>query len=240
MKNLALLSFLIGSANGSTLPIDRMAEMFEELIPEIRQYQDETENELSRLGPPDPQWIENGLTVAQTITHGGGAEQTHVLGEWEVGGHSAKVVGDRPFETPDGSLRYSVRPHDGPIDYHYYYRMTNVPEGIVLHFFGSKQPNADPRCNDHGGMEVISSTPWEEWSDDTMLLAFVGFRASRDDNRVYCSVYEPAPEGGYYERSYDPEGRPYLAVNEDLRSFSVTLREHAAKKLFDFPNVGAQ
>ena len=239
MKTFSLLAFLVGSAFASDLPIDDMAQMFEELIPEIGQYQEETENELSRLGPPQPDWNKDGLTVAHAITQGGGTVATHVLGEWEVGGHSAKLVGDKPLDAPERFVHYSVRSHDGPIDYHYYYRMTNVPEGIVLHFFGSKQPNADPRCNDQGGMEVIASTPWKEWSDDTMLLAFLGFRASRDDDRVYCSVYEPNAEGGYYERSYNPEGRPYLAVNEDLRTFTVTSREYASRKLFDPHNASA-
>ncbi|WP_421993270.1 hypothetical protein [Qipengyuania sp.] len=240
MKTFSQLAVLVGSAFASNLPIDDIAQMFEELVPEIGQYQEETEIELSRLGPPDPDWTENGLTVAQAITQGGGTVQTHVLGEWEVGGHSAKIVGDKPFDIPEGFVRYSVRPHDGPIDNHYYYRMTNVPEGIVLHFFGSKQPKADPRCNGQGGMEVIASTPWEEWSDDTMLFAFVGIRASRDDDRVYCSVYEPDSDGGYYERSYNPEGRPYLVVNEDLRAFTVTSREHALQELFEHHDVSAE
>lgn len=240
MKTLSLIAILFGSTYAAILPIDDMADMYEELIPEIKQYQEETEKELSRLGPPDPDWTENGLTVAQSISDGGGEASTHVLGEWEVGGHSAKISGDIPFDAPKGFVRYSVRTHDGPIDYHYYYRMTNVPEVIIVHFYGSKQSDADPRCNDQGGMEVLASTPWEEWSDDTTLLAFVGFRATRDDSRIYCSAYEPAPDGGYYERSYDPEGRPYLVVNEDLRTFTVTSRHDALRKLFGLPHISAE
>ena len=240
MKTLSLIAVLLGSTYVANLPIDDMASMYEELFPEIKQYQEETEKELSRLGPPNPSWTDSGLSVAESISHGGGEVSTHVLGEWEVGGHSAKIVGDVPFDPPEGFTRYSVRIHDGPIDYHYYYRMTNVPELIILHFFGSKQSGADSRCNDQGGMEVIASTPWEEWSDDTTLVAFVGFRASRDDTRIYCSVYEPAPDGGYHERSFDPEGRPYLAVNEDLRTFTVTSRQDAIGKLFGYPNVNAE
>ncbi|MEP2736724.1 MAG: hypothetical protein ABJP34_10550 [Erythrobacter sp.] len=240
MKTYSFLALLFGSIYTSTLPIDDMANMYEELFPEIGQYQEEAENELSRLGPPALDWTENGLTVAESIIHGGGKASTHVLGEWEVGGHSANVSGDMPFDSPKGFVRYSVRAHHGPVNYHSYYRMPNVPEGIIIHFFGSKQPNADARCHDQGGMEIIASTPWEEWSDDTMLIAFVGFRASRDDNRVYCSVYEPIAEGRYHERSYDPNGRPYLTVNENLRSFTVTSREEASKKLFDLPQMSAE
>ncbi len=231
-KSIAALTALLSGGAAATLPVDKVMEEYEAAIPEIRTALDAANKEINELGPVDLSWSDQGLAVASAIATGDGTPQTHVLGEWEIGGHSAKVSGDLPFDIPGPMQRYSIIPHEGSSDYHSYYRLHSLTDHIVLHFRGTVTKIGNAECHQTTGIDVLSSTAWEQWSDEIRLSAFSAIRGTRDDQNTYCYVYHPLDDGRFIQTAFSQEGRPYIFINSDPRAFAVTSREEAHWRVF--------
>ena len=229
MMIIAAALAILGIAEPSeTLPIDRSMASFEAADPGLRQALSRIEEEVRRLGPPEPDWAASGISaaaaIAATVDIG-----DPVLGEWEEGGHGVVIPADSPLNAPGGWQRYAVRGYDGPIDYHIYHR---VMPGIVIHTFGAATRIANADCKRNPGMELIARDAWQSWPTETTLVVFAAVRALRDDPRIYCTMYRPTSDGRLGQVSYTVEGRPYLVVNEDPQAFTVTARAVATTRIF--------
>ncbi len=236
MKPLLLLSSLAltmqSDVPADELPIDAVMERFEEEIAGLKDVMAEVEGEISQLGPVDPEWANSTLSASAAIVDAEGDWKTDVLAEFEIGGHSVTSVGDFPLVPPNSMHRYSVVPHNGPIAHHSYYRVAEVDEDIVFHYFGSVRKTKLGECSRSNGFEIMSSIPWQDWSEETQLIVFGGAQASRDDPKIYCMAYRPLGNGRYGQLSYTPEGRPYILVNTDPRPFVIAARAEATARIF--------
>lgn len=228
---LAAAVFAIIQATGPSevLPIDaRMAE-YEAAMPELERIEALTEAEIGSLGPMESGWATSGISGAAAIDARRGNVAEHVLGEWERGGHGVVTSGDRPLRVPQDLHRYTVREYDGSIDYHAYHRLS---PGVVIHTFGSVIRIGNAGCQQYQGIELISREAWRNWSPRTALSAFGTARATRDDARTYCTIFRPVDNGRFLQLAYTPEGRPYIALNEDGQAFVVTSHAEAAARIF--------
>jgi hypothetical protein len=231
----AALTILAIADPTETLPIDRSMASFEAAIPELRQILSRAEEEVWRLGPPEPDWATSGVSAAVALAANDN-DVDHVLGEWEEGGHGVVDPGDRPLSVPPGWHRYAVRRYDGPVDYHYYHRLT---PGIVVHTFGAVTRIGNAECHRNPGIELIARHAWQSWPNETTLVVFGTVRALRDDTRTYCMMYRPAPDGRLGEVAYTVDGQPYLTVNENPQAFTVTERAAATTRIFSEGNPPA-
>ena len=225
---IALLALVAIADPAETLPIDRSMAAFEAADPELRQFLARAGEQIWRLGPREPDWATTGLAAATALAATGN-EADHVLGEWKEGGHGVAIPSDRPLTVPPGWQPYSVRGHDGPVDYHYYHRL--MP-GIVVHRFAATTRIGNADCYREAGMEVIARQPWQSWSEDRALVVFATLRAFRDDVRTYCTMYRPTPDGRFGQLSYTIDGQPYVLANEDPQAFTVTGRAEATTRIF--------
>ena len=175
-----------------------MMARFEAAVPELRAIQARAEEDIGRLGPPEPSWATTGLSPEATIAAGSGTVDEHVLGEWEQGGHGVSIAGDRPLGAPARAHRYTVRGYEGPIGYHNYHR---VAPGLVIHMFGAATRIGNAECQRSQGIELIAHEDWRSWSARKTLQGFGMARATRDDPRTYCMLYRPAAGGGFAQVS---------------------------------------
>lgn len=224
-----VLSILQATASVEPLPVDEQMAAYEAAYPGLADDLAEVDADIDRLGPAEAGWSASGDSVASAIAARHGDPGQHVLGEWVEGGHGVASPGDRPLGAPSGFRRYSVRNHDGPVDFHYYHRL--VP-GIVIHTFGSVSRVGNAACSRRQGIELISRDRWQDWSPQDALIAFGVARATRDDSRTYCMIYSPTDDGGFRQLAYTPEGRPFLLANEDAQVFTVTTRAEAIRRMF--------
>lgn len=229
--NIALALILLQVAGeAETLPIDERMAVYEAVIPGLRGRAAQIEADIGRLGPVEPGWEMSGLTTESAISAGPGGVESHVLGEWEVGGHGVVVSGDRPLATPEGLHRYSVREYSGPVDYHTYHRSER---GIVFHSFGTVRRIGNAECQASLGIEILSQASWQDWPIETAISVFSTARMTRDDPRTYCVVYNPIEGNRFAQMAYTPAGEPYISVNEDAQAFAVTSRADATSRLFE-------
>lgn len=221
------VAFAIIQAAGAieALPVDA----YEAAVPELREIEARTEEEIGRLGPTEPGWATSGMSAESAIAAGTGSATEHVLGEWEAGGHGVTIPGDRPLIIPQDLRRYSVREYHGSVDYHTYHRP--LP-GIVIHTFGTVTRIGNAQCQHTKGIELISRQEWQDWSPPTALTAFSLARLTRDDSRTYCTIFRPAGNGRFSQLAYTPEGQPYVAANEGAQTFVPTSHAEAGARIF--------
>lgn len=233
-----MLSFafllVVGQAGHAVepLPIDEVMAQFEAAIPELRQFQSETEQEIGRLGPTVSDWSESGLSMSSAIQAEGKSSLDYGLGEWQIGGHAVLTRGDRPLPAPADYYRYLVRDYVGPIDYHYYHRVVGVSTQVVIHSFGAVQKIGNSECSNGGRIEVISSEKWRNWPAETLLVVFGMLHVMRDDTREYCNLYKPNGKGGYLQVSYTSVGQPYTYSEKAPQIFVVTPLGEASERIF--------
>ena len=224
-----VLSILQAAAPVEVLPVDAQMAAYEAAFPRLADSDAEFQAHIGRLGPAEAGWSTSGVSVASAIATRQGDPEQYVLGEWAEGGHNVAAPGDRPLRAPSNFRRYSVREHDGPVDFHFYHRLA---PGLVLHSFGAVRSAGNAACSRSQGIELISRGRWQDWPEEIAVVAFAVARSWRDNSRTYCIIYGPTRDGGFRQLSYSPEGRPFLLTHEDPEVFTVTTRAEAAARMF--------
>jgi hypothetical protein len=212
-----------------SFPVDAQMAVYERAVPELRQWVAQIEEQIGKVGPPQPGWDESGVTAEQALAAAGGDPADLVLGEWDIGGHGIVTVGDRPLAIPQGFRRYSVRDDDGPVDYHAYHRPS---PGVVIHYSGTQRAIGQARCQRPTRIEVISRTAWQDWPEEVALPIFSLARQARDDTRTYCMIWRPEGTRRFAQLDFTPNGEPYSNLGEP-QIFRVTPRAEAIGRMFD-------
>ncbi len=214
------------------LPVDEVMAHFEAQMPEFKQFNAELDAELGQLGPVERGWSKSGITFSAAIEKDGKSTAEYALGEWKAGGNYVVTRGDRPLAVPEDFSRYIVREYTGPLSHNYYYRIAGVPGKVVIHSYGMAHQIGNGECQNVGGIELLSSERWQEWSGETMLVVFSLIRATRDDAREYCNIFRPVKKGEYRQFSYTSAGQPYSVGDGAKGVFVVTSLHESRKRLF--------